>query len=42
MAKKFYEKNDRLRIEENYVYDGFALGLWIQSQRKLKKQALQR
>lgn len=36
-AKKFYEQNGHLRIEDDYIHDGFALGLWIQSQRRLKK-----
>ena len=36
-AKKFYEQNGHLRIEEDYIVDDFALGLWIQSQRRLKK-----
>lgn len=36
-AKNFYEQNGHLRIEEDYIVDDFALGLWIQSQRRLKK-----
>ena len=39
-AKEFYEEYGHLRIEKDYCVEDFNLGLWIQSQRRLKKKAL--
>lgn len=35
-AKEFYEEYGHLRIEKDYYVEDFNLGLWIQSQRRLK------
>lgn len=37
-AKEFYEEYGHLRIEKDYCVEDFNLGLWIQSQRRLKKK----
>lgn len=36
-AKKFYESYGHLRVDVRYCVDDFKLGIWIQTQRKLKK-----
>ena len=38
-AKEFYEEYGHLIIEKDYCVEDFNLGLWIQSQRRLKKKS---